>query len=455
MKDLLMGFRVSGGCFVFSSSEFSVSSGIKNITNVFSISDFTRIKVVRGGILSDNIELDGKVIGKFNRRSIDPWNQIFDEINTVFETYFEKTLEQREIEEVVEEERLKDEEKEKKEETYLSGDTEFILKAAGPNKLKVVVLIKEMTGWELAEAKAAMDAAPTTLAVDLTEFDAETYLFLFEEEGAEVEILTKSQREELDFFKNINKRIDLVDTALKKISVLVIPSIAEYKSNVVEHEDVISKKAGDNQLYSFLKVYSFLNEFRNRIRVDQSELSNGIDVEQIKYEAQMRQGNKVSKQNLEDIIATLDGRKGSTFKFKLETVLTLGENMTASMEAQIITLEFYHSMANAMLIYYLEDKKIRYFELYEAFEKMGVFDSTWEKNILSKLESIDIRLVNIDGQLTELNLNFEALADASVSIVSELQNINSSFITNNMLTAITAHQTWRINRNTKSLRGDS
>ena len=283
MKDLLMGFRVSGGCFVFSSSEFSVSSGIKNITNVFSISDFTRIKVVRGGILSDNIELDGKVIGKFNRRSIDPWNQIFDEINTVFETYFEKTLEQREIEEVVEEERLKDEEKEKKEETYLSGDTEFILKAAGPNKLKVVVLIKEMTGWELAEAKAAMDAAPTTLAVDLTEFDAETYLFLFEEEGAEVEILTKSQREELDFFKNINKRIDLVDTALKKISVLVIPSIAEYKSNVVEHEDVISKKAGDNQLYSFLKVYSFLNEFRNRIRVDQSELSNGIDVEQIKY----------------------------------------------------------------------------------------------------------------------------------------------------------------------------
>ncbi len=99
MKDLLMGFKIRGGCFVFSRSEFCVSSGIKNITNVFSISDFRRIKVVRGGLISDNIELDGKVIGKFNRQSIKPWNKIFDEINPVFETYFEKPLEQREIEE--------------------------------------------------------------------------------------------------------------------------------------------------------------------------------------------------------------------------------------------------------------------------------------------------------------------------------------------------------------------
>lgn len=109
MKDLLMGFEVSGGCFVFSRSEFCVSSGIKNITNVFSISDFRRIKVVRGGLISDNIELDGKVIGKFNRQSIKPWNKIFDEINPVFETYFEKPLKQREIEEAAADEEVVEE----------------------------------------------------------------------------------------------------------------------------------------------------------------------------------------------------------------------------------------------------------------------------------------------------------------------------------------------------------
>lgn len=328
------------------------------------------------------------------------------------------------------------------------GEAEFILKVVGKNPQKIAKHIKDCFGMSLAEAMAAMDSVPISLAVDIDRVYAEGLVEdLFVMDGAEIEIRSKAQREQLEFFNNINERIDAVDTALKKISDLEIPSIAEYKSNVVEQEDVISEKSGDSQLYSFLKVDSFLNDFRNRIKLDQSELSNGIDVERIKTDVQMKR----SKQNLVDVIATLEGREESTFEFKLEKVLTLGENMTASMEAQITTLEFYHSMANAMLIYHLEDRKIRYFELYEAFEKMGVFDSTWEKNVLSKLESIDIRLANIGGHLIELNRNFEALADSSENIVSELQNINSSLITNNMLTAITTYQTWRINRNTKSL----
>lgn len=331
------------------------------------------------------------------------------------------------------------------------GDAEIILKIVGKNKLAVAKLIIDSTGVSLVDAKAAMDSVPISLAVDIDREYAESLAVLFEDNGAEIEIRSKAQREELEFLPITNKRIDAVDTALKKISDLEIPSITEYKSNVVEYEDVISKKSGDSQLFSFLKVDSFLQDFRNRIRLDQSELSNGIDVERIKNEAQKRKQNKGDKQNLMDAIATFEGRKESTFDFKLEKVLTLGENMTASMEAQITTLEFYHSMANAMLIYYLEDRKIRYFELYEAFEKMGVFDSTWEKNVLLKLESIDIRLATIGGKMIELNRNFKALADASGNIVSELQSINNSLITNNVLTAITAYQTWRINRNTKYL----
>ena len=349
----------------------------------------------------------------------------------------------------VEKDRQRIDQQGKEVERYSPGDAEFILKTAGGSKLAVVKLIQDLTGLDLKEANDTMLSAPISLAVDININDAKLWAASFEAVDAEVEILTKAQREELDLFKNINKRIDAVDTALKKISDLEIPSVAEYKSNVVEHEDVISKKSGDNQLYSFLKVDSFLNDFRNRIKLDQTELSNGIDVERIKSDVQKNSSGSI--QNQWDVIATLEGREEITFGFKLEKVLTLGENMTASMEAQITTLEFYHSMANAMLIYYLKDRKIRYFELYEAFEKMGVFDSTWEKNVLSKLESIDIRLANIGGHLIELNRNFESLADASENIVSELQNINTSLITNNMLTAISTYQTWRINRNTKSL----
>ena len=58
----------------------------------------------------------------------------------------------------------------------------------------------------------------------------------------------------------------------------------------------------------------------------------------------------------------------------------------------------------------------------------------------------------MNNQLTELNQNFISLSESSENIVLELKEINSSVMTNNMLQAITAYQTWRINKNTKSLR---
>ena len=87
INKLLMGFSISGGCFIFSNDKFCVSSGIKKRTKVFDIRDFDKVKVVRGGLFSDNIELDGTVIGKFNRGNIDHWNRIYNEINSVFKSY--------------------------------------------------------------------------------------------------------------------------------------------------------------------------------------------------------------------------------------------------------------------------------------------------------------------------------------------------------------------------------
>ena len=106
-------------------------------------------------------------------------------------------------------------------------------------------------------------------------------------------------------------------------------------------------------------------------------------------------------------------------------------------------------MALAMIIFYLNDNKIRYFEIYEAYEKLGVFDSTWQKNVLNKLYLIEFRLSQISNQLTELNQNFISLIESSKNIAAELKEIKSSIVTSNLLQAITAYQSWRINKNTK------
>ena len=68
--------------------------------------------------------------------------------------------------------------------------TEFdvILKAAGPEKIKVVKVVKEITGLGLKDAKALVDGAPKTLKEAISKDDAEAIKAKLEEVKAEVEI---------------------------------------------------------------------------------------------------------------------------------------------------------------------------------------------------------------------------------------------------------------------------
>jgi large subunit ribosomal protein L7/L12 len=68
--------------------------------------------------------------------------------------------------------------------------TEFdvILKSAGPNKLNVVKLVKEMTSLGLKEAKELVDSAPKPIKEKISKNEAEALKKTLEEAGAEVEI---------------------------------------------------------------------------------------------------------------------------------------------------------------------------------------------------------------------------------------------------------------------------
>jgi hypothetical protein len=202
-----------------------------------------------------------------------------------------------------------------------------------------------------------------------------------------------------------------------------------------------------------MKIDSFLRDFRERILNDQVGLNNVLDIgllkSRIKEETQRTDLDKVIE-NLNDASAKLEGYKTKGFDSNIDKLFDLGLAMKPVMENQITTLEYYKNLAFAMIVFYLNDKKIRYFEIYEAFEKLGVFDSTWQKNILNKLDNIEIRLAQINNQLTELNQNFISLIESNNNIVSELKEINSGIMTNNMLQAINAFQTWRINKNTRN-----
>jgi large subunit ribosomal protein L7/L12 len=63
-----------------------------------------------------------------------------------------------------------------------------ILKAAGPNKLQVVKVVKDLTGLGLKEAKDLVDGAPKPLKEGISKADAEALVAKLKETGADVEI---------------------------------------------------------------------------------------------------------------------------------------------------------------------------------------------------------------------------------------------------------------------------
>lgn len=68
--------------------------------------------------------------------------------------------------------------------------TEFdvILKAAGPNKINVIKVVRELTGLGLKEAKDVVDGAPRAVKEKVGKADAEAMAAKLKDAGAEVEV---------------------------------------------------------------------------------------------------------------------------------------------------------------------------------------------------------------------------------------------------------------------------
>ena len=67
-------------------------------------------------------------------------------------------------------------------------DFDVVLADAGAEKIKVIKVVREITGLGLKEAKEAVDGAPTTLKEAASKEDAEKIKAQLEEVGAKVEL---------------------------------------------------------------------------------------------------------------------------------------------------------------------------------------------------------------------------------------------------------------------------
>lgn len=250
--------------------------------------------------------------------------------------------------------------------------------------------------------------------------------------------------------ENVKKdyqKIDEIQSRIDDIENIEIVEISSYKQFVIENEAIIYEKGGDNVLHNFLKIDSFLNSYRNKIIDDRISIQENISTSSLKttmkFEHNRTDGYKMIE-DMEDTLNHLYGKKVVHRKALFEKLCEFSKELYPNFSLQNKTLEYYGNIALAMVLFYLNGNRIKYFEIYEAFDKLGVFNNHWENSVLNKLSSIEDRLDALSNELVKLNHGFQQLVEHSDSIINELEKLNNNVVTNTMIASLNTYQNWRI-----------
>lgn len=163
---------------------------------------------------------------------------------------------------------------------------------------------------------------------------------------------------------------------------------------------------------------------------------------------------KTKKQNTQKIFESI---RDTSTQEELEERVALLKNQIHSYELLV-----FHSIN--MIGALVSEDLITFYEIYESFDKLAMFNSNWENEVSEKLTNIGDKLddlmysiynmeQNIVSELSHLSyVTQESFEDLNRSVTGQLKEIESSINTNNLLTGIQAYQLYKINKNTKGLR---
>jgi len=120
-----------------------------------------------------------------------------------------------------------------------------------------------------------------------------------------------------------------------------------------------------------------------------------------------------------------------------------------------------------LIVSLIEDDQFTFYDIYEKFDKLNIYNSNWENEISQKLTTLNKGISELNSNIQGLMYEIRDMSDRIVSSIDDLsyiteestrmldnrlEEIDSSIKTNNLLTLINTYQTYKINKNTKSLR---
>jgi len=116
----------------------------------------------------------------------------------------------------------------------------------------------------------------------------------------------------------------------------------------------------------------------------------------------------------------------------------------------------------------IHNDRIRFYEIYEKFDKLRIFNSQHQNDVVDSLNSINKNLVDLNTKIENLTQTIESLGNELLSSINELQfevsslndnvssqlqGISSKLDVSNLLNMVQTYQLYQINKSTKSLKG--
>jgi hypothetical protein len=242
--------------------------------------------------------------------------------------------------------------------------------------------------------------------------------------GLRIKNLSNSNQELYEFLKGFSK-VEL------NIYVKKVREVLNTKKDEIESKE---KEFNSNFIQDFIKIINFVeSNIENYWRMNISMCSQ-IDIS-IKKE-KFLEYNEIEK-------------------------ITKSHNKFISLNSTIIfgLIEMIRSV--------IYNDRIRFYEIYEKFDKLRIFNSQYQNDVINSLSSINQNLVDLNSKIDNLTNTIEMMSDQILSSINELQfevsylndnitgqlqSISSKLDVNNLLNMVQTYQLYRINSNTKSLR---
>lgn len=220
----------------------------------------------------------------------------------------------------------------------------------------------------------------------------------------------------------------------------------DFNQLLKKHNDIIierGKEYNQNYIHQFVKVSNYLKRKRENINL----IFNNI-----KTEFSIDEGYKIR----------WDLNKLGSYEIneRFDDLNTQCESYFELLRGEIHSYNLLLFNALNLVSSSVENDQITFYNIYEKLDALNIFNSNWQNEMSQKL-------TNINNNFQELSKEIKVMGEDIVGAIwdlsyvteqsneileAQLGEINSSIKTNNLLTSINTYQSYKVNKNTKSLR---